>query len=389
MKNYAVTDAGLDFLKRSGLADAIETNWNRINNEIPMHVVYEDEFNEECNNMINSYKTPSSRKRKIKEMMKSSKNSYDNDIGHNLFIVSGVATDIVLSDNDKQNFREYGVDTLSQLDEVIGYYCIEKHLEELSSREKYIWRNHGYKTEIYGDMHGDLKIVQTNTEPKIDKNTIDKKEIVQLSGKLPRDFVDADYSYWTTLVATSLKYADTVDAEIPDMINWSGMMRHKFPGKWNGEIANPSLGSGIGYLNFVNDFIENDIPRIKGKSKTIKPKKWMFGHMRPNSNHEVNYFPLIDQEENLVICSNLGADKEMIANVELAYHDEEFYPRIIIPKEDISELFRGAVHGIMTGQSRTLPEYLAYMFWEYDRLKEGLTWEEIYEKAHETFKRGF
>ena len=57
--------------------------------------------------------------------------------------------------------------------------------------------------------------------------------------------------------------------------------------------------------------------------------------------------------------------------VELAPFGEpiKFYPKIYFNKEDARHLFKGAIHGIMTGQSRTAPAVLAFMLSQYDEIK--------------------
>jgi hypothetical protein len=73
----------------------------------------------------------------------------------------------------------------------------------------------------------------------------------------------------------------------------------------------------------------------------------------------------------------------------LRFHntDVPYRKSFTIPKESAGHLFKGAVHGIMTNQSRTNPAYLAYMMWEYDQLKEGKSPDKIREEGRKFDKR--
>ena len=54
---------------------------------------------------------------------------------------------------------------------------------------------------------------------------------------------------------------------------------------------------------------------------------------------------------------------------------------------EVFNLFDGLVNGIMSGQSRTQPRYLAYMFWEHSKLKKGMDSKQIRTLARETFSK--
>ncbi|VVB59383.1 Uncharacterised protein [uncultured archaeon] len=110
-----------------------------------------------------------------------------------------------------------------------------------------------------------------------------------------------------------------------------------------------------------------------------------FGTMQPNANRVVSYVPVIDINDDLVFYENCRDNNACIDSIELAPRGTPIMhrPLIRIRKEDAAHLFKAAVHGIMTHQSRTPPPYLAYQLWEYDMIKKGSSADEIWDAGQE------
>ena len=111
-----------------------------------------------------------------------------------------------------------------------------------------------------------------------------------------------------------------------------------------------------------------------------------FGRMCPNANHETLYLPVIDEQENLVFYNNYGRRNQITVEM---FHDNktQLSPEVIIPKQDVGRLLEGLVCGIMNNKSRTLPCYLAFMFWQHDQIKAGKTREEIRNLSNKKFSK--
>ena len=368
MAEWGVTDAGYELLEKIGLDKRIEEKWKEIEfDQLPRGAFVEDWEVED----ILKADTPKERRINVEKYLKENK-GYDRK-PEDLFMVSGKITDMILTRDEQSNIQQFGVKNLSQIDGLIAAFCLSKDSDNpLGCREYYTWRSKGLRTQIYSHADGDLQIHQIETTPK-EKN--------DLFGKLAQNHINADYSNWPVAAATALKYADTVRVEIPEAKNWQKLLEQK---GWDGTIK--KLGNfGVGYERFVPDYFESIIAQLPDKTDVRNVKKMFFGYMTPNASHDVFYLPVIDLDQNLVFFSNSGSGQV----IELAPLGQPIncYPRIKIPKSDISHLFKGAVNGIMMNQSRTRPEFLALMLWEYDQIKAGRTEDEIRdaERKYERF----
>lgn len=376
LSDYGVTDTGYELLQKTGLDKRIEKNWGKIYELIPRTAFIEDWEIEE---VLKNKKLPHVRKRAIERWLKET-GEYDRK-PEDFFVISGTATDAILAEEERNNFRNFGIEDLSQLDGLLAAYCLTKHLDEPSSRKHYIWRSKGLRTSIYGDIHGDLQIRQVQTELKDNQKTIYGTQVLHLFGKLEHSHINADYCYWPVLAATALKYADTIEAKIPEVENWQDFMKQY---GWDEKIVDPSGPQGIGYNDFVYDYSTNIIAQIPDKIDTVVVKKMLFGQMRPNASQDTLYLPVMDAEQRLVICTHHRSMKLEDGEIKVGMYQMQmpFRKSIIIAKEDVAHLFKGAVHGIMTNQSRTIPHYLAFMLWQYDQIKAGKSIDKIREDGY-------
>lgn len=374
-----VTDAGYELLSKTGLDKRIEENWKKgkkVSELLPttcMHIE-EDEINE----VLRNKKLPNARRKAIQKWVKENGEYDRNEEG--LFLVSGEVTDKILTEEEIKNVQKFGVSNLSQLDILLATYCLIKNSDDYYlSRQPYIWRSNGFKTKIYGDMHGDLHVHQIQTKPKTGKNVYGA-ETLQLLGKLPQGGISADYGFWLTLAAVALKYADTIGVEIPEAKNWQEFMKQY---RWDGEIRQPDMNAPA-YEFFAMDYTTGAIAQLPDKADTMVIKKHFFGQMCPNADHNTEYLPVIDLEQRLLLCVHHTSMKQEDGEIKIGMYKMQmpYEIRIIIPKEDIAHLFKGAANGIMTNQSRTNPAYLAYMMWEYDQIKAGKSAEKIREEGH-------
>lgn len=371
--DYAVTDKGYKILKSTGLIQRIDAKWRSIEEQIPLGFMYDDEFEQRYKELSKDHSLNPLRRTELKKL-KDSKENHDEIRKHNLIIASGKISDVILSELETAEPQRFGVSSLAELDGLIGAYCIEERFENLlSTRPKYFWRSDGFRTSIYGDTDGDLQINQKDTSGD------------RLFGILPWKHVNADYSYWPYLAALALKYADTIGVEIPEAKNWRNTMS-SFGRSWDGDISSPYMSHGIGYEDFLLDFSEKVIAQVPDKLESKKIKKAFFGFMRPNASQDVNYLSIIDENKNLVLCSNFS-DNEKTIEVEHYGQITKYRPTVIIPKSNVGHLFKGAIHGMMNNQSRTRPEFLAYMLWQHEQLKAGKTIEQIEEKGRQFDKR--
>ena len=363
MVEWGVTNLGYEILQKTGLDKRIEEQWNDIAMSLMPHGAFLEEW--EIDDVLKK-DLPPERRSNIDRWLRE-KREYDRE-PRDLFMISGAVTDKILSKEESNDPKRFGVENITQLDGLLAAFCLTKDSDNpLGSRGYYTWRSEEFKTKIYGDTHGDLQVSQVKTV------TTEK----QLFGKLPQDHINVSYENWPVLAATAIKYADTVGVKIPAVDNWQKFMRRQ---GWDGEIARPG-GWGVGYDRFVFDYSRDIIAQLPDKTDVRKVKKMFFGGMRPNASNEIFYLPVIDPFERLVFFSSGGG------NAELAPYGEpvKCRPVVYIQKSDASHLFRGAVHGIMTHQSRTRPELLAYMLWEYDQMRAGRSEEEI-RKDSDRFK---
>jgi len=363
MIEWGVTDLGYEVLEKSGLARRIEEEWDSISDQLPFGA-FVDEW--EIKDLIKK-DMPQERKMAIKKYLKENQ-EYDRKPA-DIFMISGKATDVILTKEERDDPKKFGVKNLSQLDGLIAAFCLTKHSSNpLAGESYYAWHSSGFRTQIHGDTNGDLQIHQVRTKPK-GKN--------DFFGKLQDSYINAHYDYWPVLVATALKYTDTIGVKIPEAKNWQEFMKQK---GWNGKIVNSRFSGSMGYGGFIFDYLGRIIAQLPDKTNAREVGKLFFGEMRPDSSHEVSYLPVIDLEQNLVFVSNSGVGQP----IELAPYGYmiKFYPRVCVPKSDATHMFKGAVHGIMTHQSRTRPEFLAYMFWEYDQIGAGKSVEEIMKESH-------
>jgi len=325
MTLWGVTDAGYKFLERTGLDKRIEKNWNIIQDILPHSAILE---NWHIDEILEKKDLPTERRETIKRWLKE-KGEFDRN-PQDFFMISGKVTDVVLTKEERTNYKQFSVKSLGQLDGLLAAFCLTKYWDNpLGGRGYYVWRSEGLKTQIYGNIHGDLQVHQVQTKPK---------DETQLFGELPQSHINAYYDYWPVFVGTALKYADTVEIEIPEAQNWREFMQEY---GWDGRITKPSSSWGVGYDRFVNDFCEDIIAQLPDKTNVREVKKMFFGKMRPESGRDIFYLPVIDEEKNLVFYANYGNAE----SIELAPHGEpvKCSPIVYIPKSDTSHLFKGAV----------------------------------------------
>ncbi|MBN2203077.1 MAG: hypothetical protein JW700_02755 [Candidatus Aenigmarchaeota archaeon] len=364
MKEWGVTDAGYSLLQKTGLEDRLENNWQKIEEQIPYGAILDDWY---VDDTVNDESILEDRKEKIKQWLKKTQ-EYDRK-PQDLFLLSGKVTDMILTDEEKSDAKRFGVENITQLDQLLGAYSLSKRDNESNiSRQKYTWQSKGFRTQVFGDMHGDLCLRQVNTKPENEKH---------FSGKLKTNFIGAYYDYWPILVATSLKYADTVNVDIPNANNWKNFMKSY---GWEGKIRTAG-NCGVGYNSFVWDFNDCVLAELPAKTNVREIQKRFFGLMQPDSSRDVYHLPLIDEKKDLVFCSSYGEGTPI--NLAPLGTSDEYFKKIVVPKDDASHLFSGSVHGIMTNQSRTNPDILAFMLWQHDQIKAGKTENEIMKEAHE------
>jgi hypothetical protein len=325
MSDWEVTDLGHEILKKNGLDRRIDEEWRTIVQQL----------------------------------------SYGNN--SDSIITSGKIADIVLTKEESANPQRFGVNP-EQLKSLIAAYCVAKRsIDPFGYGNFYTWRSNGYRTQIYGDKHGYLTLSQINTKPN---------DEAHLFGKLPESRIYANYDYWPILVATALKFADTVKAEIPEVKGWRQLLAEK---GWDGTIISRFGSNEEGYRDFVYNYTSQIIAQISDKTDA-KHRNLFFGEMSSEGDDDARFLPVIDLEENLVFCCNLGEGPSI--NITSYGTVEQFYPRIYVPKADAGHLFVGSVNGIMTGQSRLNPGLLALMFWQYEQLKAGRPEDEIIHESH-------
>lgn len=373
-----LTDAGYELLKKTGLEERIAENWRagkKVSELLPTTCIHIEQ--DEIESILKKENLPAVRRKAIQKWMKENGEYDRNEEG--LFLVSGEVTDKILTEEEIKNVKKFGMD-LSQLDILLAAYCLIKRHDDCSiSRQPYIWRSNGFKTKIYGNIHGDLQVHQIQTKPKTGKNVYGA-ETLQLLGNLPQGHINADYGFWPHLAAIAMKYADTIGVEIPEAKNWQEFMKQY---RWDGEIRQPDMNA-TGYEFFTMDYLESMIAQLPDKADTMVVKKHFFGQMCPNANHDILYLPVIDSEQRLLLCIHSENMKQEDGEIKIGMYKMQmpYEISVIIPKEDAAHLFKGAVHGIMTNQSRTSPAYLAYMMWEYDQIKAGKSTEKIREEGH-------
>ncbi len=374
MSEWGVTEAGYRVLEETWLGKRIDEDWDKINRGLIFHPPFAED--EEIKEVLRNKKLHPARKGAVENWLKESKEKRWED----LLVVSGSLTDAVL---DKEEIRTLinnspEIGGLEGLDGLVAAYCMEKHRDELHGRKVYIWRSNGFKTKIYGSTDGDLQIHQVQTKPqkiKIKQKSLDENDNEPLFGKLKQNHIDASYDYWPHLAAITLKYADTVGMEIPEAKDWRGLMESY---DWNGDIKEVS-NWGVGYEGFPFDYENMALAQMPDKTSTRSVGKMFFGRMQPNASRDVHYVPVIDASENLMLCKNYGSEGGIELNI--YGKPEKYYAAVCIPKQDVSHMFKGAVQGIMTHQSRTNPEFLAHMLWQYEQIREGKTAREIMEEG--------
>jgi hypothetical protein len=356
MKEWQVTDLGYRLLENSGLDKRIDEKWKKITPELIRMGSSVDQWD------IDSAlrRGPAERRENARRAV-GGKSWFEVD-ADDLMIVSGKATDIVLK-RKEQDPKQFGLPNIAQFDGLIAAYMIAKHRDTpLFSKGQYNWRSKGASTTIYGDTHGDLQVRQVSTAPTFEG---------QLFGKLPSNHINASYDYWPIQVGTAIKAADMLGVEIPEVKSWRDFLLSY---NWDGSIKSPTSFEGEGYERFARDFVQDTIAQLPEVTDTRKVKKMFMGKMMPNSNQDVIYLPVLDENGDFVYYSNCGEGREIEFKIP---YPVKLKPMVHVTKPDLRHLFKGTVNGIMTTQSRTRPEYLAHVLWQYDQLKAGKSVEDI------------
>ncbi len=359
LTQHAVTDIGYKILEKTGLKDEIDEHWDRLRLAIPLSKMFEDYLLLKKEIILKDPNIDQSRKSQLEKIDLS---KFDSD--EEFFVASGELTDILLPllSEDKRTPESFGLENLAVLDRLIGSYALEKYSIELQSGPQYTWRSKGQLTSLYGDdVNGGLRLSQINTTPKNDEH---------LYGKLPLSFVSSYSGSWPHLAAIALKFADEKEITLSKSTTWRNFLREY---GWDGTIQQSSTGVGVGYESFVSEFLNYKLAEVPDNLDQRKMKKMFFGRIYAES-ADVHYYPVIDEEENLVFCSNVVQNKE---EKTFTLNEQTYYPTVKILKEDMDMLFNRTIYAIMTGQSRTRPEFLAMMLWEHEQIKEGKTEEEI------------
>jgi len=368
MESLGVTDAGYELLEKTGLKSKIDKFWCSNENRCSKFIIPVGSSVDvsEIEDILDEKDIIPERKKAIERLMKKSGDS--GKIPKDLFMISGVATDCILSRNDIKGFEMLGFSNIAELDGLVAAYFLEKYYDSsVLQGSRYIWRLDGFKTRIYGDDNNCLHIDQVlidSSHYKPEQKRLDGDEAV-LFGELDTNFLISDDCYWPVLAAIALKYADTVGIEIPEAINWREFMGNQ---GWDGNIVNPDLIS-VAFYDFASHYENMILAQLPDKTDIKKVEKTFFGMMEPYASRGISYLPAIDTEERLVFYKDYGTS----GAVEFAPYGgaKKYYPLLYFTKEDVSELFKGVVNCIMTNLSDTRPEHLAYMFNEWDQIKES------------------
>ncbi|MCK5234525.1 MAG: hypothetical protein KAJ20_00110 [Candidatus Aenigmarchaeota archaeon] len=369
MKSLGVTDAGYKLLEETGLKSKIDKFWCSDENWCSKFLIPVGSSVDvsEVEEILDEEDILPERKKAIEKWMKKSGDS--GRMPRDLFMISGAATDYILSRNDIKGFEMLGFSSIAELDGLVAAYFLEKYDDSSALQgSRHIWHSSdGFKTRIYGDDNNYLHIDQVLIDSgcyKPEQIRLDGDETV-LFGELETNYLLSDDCYWSVLAAIALKYADTVSIEIPEAINW-----REFMGSlgWNGDIVNPDSGS-VAFRDFASHYENMILAQLPDKTDIKKVKKTFFGMMEPYASRGISYLPAIDTEDRLVFYIDHGIS----GAVEFSPYGgaKKYYPLLYFTKYDVSELFKGVVNSIMAGQSGTRPEHLAYMFNEWDQIKES------------------
>lgn len=378
-----LTDRGYQFLKRSGIARRIDKKWRELYDVLPLTAIMEVE---EVQDAIKESIYPD-RKREMEKLIENEPIFVNNE---RFFMISGQATDAILDKDEIINRGQlFGIYSLNELDYLIASYAIEKQRDGFGDGVC-ILRSSGLKTRVRGDMHGDLQIHQTVTEKISPQTDLEGRHIKPFFGKLDHFHIDASYEYWPVFAATLLKYSDYMGIELPASENWEKIMKGY---GWNSEIVYSHAVSGeVGYADFSEDYENAVFAELPDKLSSRGIKKMFFGIMRPNADHTTNYVPVINEEEDLRFYVHHEGSKKGRNSIRMSafFGEKKIYnPSVLIPKKDCGKILECTVHGIMNHGSRTRPEFLAYLFWQHDRLKEGMKSEEIDDVGRKTFDRQY
>ena len=320
-----VTDIGLEFLKRSNVISKINENWKEIEKTIPMTVMYEDDLEELSENLTGE------RKRAVERLKHENKANYSDDY----FLICGEATDILFSkDEQKELMRKFKISQL-ELDGVIAAYCLMKDFETRHKAYSWFSEEHKLKTHIYGDIHGDVCIIQLNLHPVLKQKRIDGT--YPLFGELPENSTRLDYGEWLTLAIIPLKYSVQTGIEFEEIKNWRELLNVE-PKKSNYEDYN---------------FFEIQFKKCNIVSENHSSEGYPFGLM---CSTDAYFMPVIDSQNHLWIYSTYQTKGKKIS-----LNNTDYYPLIKIPKEDVPNLFKGVIHAVKNHQTRTLPSSLAYL----------------------------
>ena len=213
---------------------------------------------------------------------------------------------------------------------------------------------------------------------KKQKDLSDFEETYGLSEKPNENYLIVDSSYLPYLAATSLMFADIVGVDIPEAKDWRKLMEQY---GWNGEISYPGISEG--YDTFLPEFMRNTLVYLPDGVNVNDFENSFFGIMHADNN--VLYLPVIDENEDLVFYTNQG-DLNSVDFKLFGKNSIKCSPLIRVSKEDIPYLFKAAVDGIMTNQTKIYPSCLAFMFWQYDQILEGKTEDEIWTLSSELYR---
>jgi len=237
------------------------------------------------------------------------------------------------------NFRKYGFETRSQLEESIAGFCLgERWAKELFGfRDKYFWRNGNYKNELTNSYHGDCWAHQTDVSGKDTKQKTLFGEVQvfdtwkDVSGKIKG--INADWTDWSNFLIASLRYAEAIGkAKMPEIINWRGFLR---------EIG--SVGTMTAEAEFGDaspDWALDELMRAQLLNSDVEKIEEFPICIVGGGDRKNIYFPYVSDGRLLYLRETPEGEIQVKSNCTLI-QDKRFSPHLVYDESDLPHLLKG------------------------------------------------
>lgn len=133
---------------------------------------------------------------------------------------------LVLGENFLK-YREFGFNSRVSLEKAVTAFCIGERHEFNFCTDEWVWRNGGFKNEIYRNIHGDLSVSQMDSSGKDYKESTLFGDVRVFDCMRRVDsFGFGAHQDWSEFLTSLLKYSEKVGmSDIREIVDWRGTLK--------------------------------------------------------------------------------------------------------------------------------------------------------------------